>query len=91
VWTKHFDFGGHRDWRLPTKDELSSLVQSGGENPSICLKIFGFKNVLSSNYWSATQNEGTQDFWVVYMGSGNTSTYPKSSKHFVLPVRSVSQ
>jgi hypothetical protein len=25
VWTKHFDFGGHRDWRLPTKDELSRV------------------------------------------------------------------
>ncbi len=44
-------FLGHRDWRLPTIQELSTLVDNGREDPAIDPI---FNGALSLVYWSST-------------------------------------
>jgi hypothetical protein len=45
------DFAGHSDWRLPTKDELLSLVDNGAGSPTIDTNFF---NCPPSYFWSAS-------------------------------------
>lgn len=44
-------------WRLPTIDELSSIVESNATNPAINTTIFPF--TPSSDFWSATNTSGS--------------------------------
>jgi len=45
--------GGRKGWRLPTIQELASLVEPTQVNPALPAG-HPFSNVLSSSYWSAT-------------------------------------
>ncbi len=45
-------FAGHRDWRLPNRNELASLVERSCYNPSINATLF--PNTFISDYWSAS-------------------------------------
>lgn len=45
-------FAGHSDWRVPTKDELETLVFPGNR-PSICLDAF--PNTPSEVFWSSSE------------------------------------
>ncbi|MDY7030605.1 MAG: DUF1566 domain-containing protein [Thermodesulfobacteriota bacterium] len=45
-------FGGYTDWRMPTVNELSLIVNSGTDIPAINAGYF--PNTVSSYYWSST-------------------------------------
>ena len=45
-------FGGHSDWRLPTRKELASIVDLGGYSLGIDTDYFPL--TVASYYWSAT-------------------------------------
>lgn len=47
--------GGRRGWRLPTVEELASLVDPTVSNPALP-SGHPFTNVQSSSYWTATTN-----------------------------------
>jgi len=46
-------FGGYDDWYLPRVKELNSIVDKTKYDPAI---RDGFKNVVSSHYWSSSPN-----------------------------------
>ncbi len=71
---------GYADWRLPTVDELITLVDYGALSPSI--KTAYFPNTASSNdYWSyALESSGDYNPWGVY-GNG-TAMSTLESFHF---------
>ena len=76
---------GVSDWRLPTRAELASLVNSGRSQPALADELFG--DLEADAYWSATPlaPDPTQA-WTVEFDSGIVST---ASKTLTLPVRLV--
>ena len=62
-------FAGYHDWRIPTRDELESLVMPECANPAICTEAF--PNALASYVWSCSL--GTycaSDAWFIDFDSG---------------------
>ena len=64
--------GGRKGWRLPTTEELTSLVDLTQSNPALP-SGHPFNNVyVADYYWSATTWDDIPDYaWLVHMGNGN--------------------
>jgi len=78
-------FGGFRDWRLPNREELRTIVDYNGQIPSIDQAIFS--DCLPAFYWSKDSNNKEPIFaWGVYFAYGCAICYLKS---FYYPVRAV--
>ena len=79
--------GGRKGWRLPTVEELASLVDSTRSAPSLP-NGHPFQNVTTYDYWSATTVVNAQDqAWRVGFSSGHVNTDNKQSEMFVWCVR----
>lgn len=79
--------GGRMGWRLPTVEELASLVDPN-EGPPTLPKDHPFINVQSSSYWSSTTfAEATTDAWRVDFSNGVVSDGNKSANRYVWCVR----
>ena len=79
--------GDRKGWRLPTVEELASLVDPTQSNPALP-SGHPFTNVQSSYYWSATTNaSGTSNAWGVNFFEGNGGNGDKSYTFSVWCVR----
>lgn len=87
----------HTDWRLPTLQEMQSLVHYGYYNPAMSnaagtapwQENDAFSNVKSDNYWTATRDASNPDFaWRLRFDRGLVFTEQKSYPFYVWPVRS---
>jgi len=77
--------GGHKDWRLPTVEELVSLVDYKKYSPAIASDLF---KVETSWYWTSTIHAGhSGDAWIVYFNDGNVSWDDRGNGNFVRAVR----
>ena len=78
--------GGWTDWRLPSADELMSIVDYGTDSPAINGSAFPGTN--PSWYWSATTfADYSVNAWVVDFTYGEVYYYGKSDTHYVRCVR----
>jgi hypothetical protein len=100
---KNIDYAGYSDWRLPTKDELKSIVycssgqtktdsdgrtECDGEYTRPTIAQAVFPNTQDSLYWSASPVAGYSYYaWVVYFFNGNDVWNDKSNDDFVRLVR----
>jgi hypothetical protein len=77
---------GFSDWRLPTVQELQSVVDFGAANPSI--RSTSFPNTLSLHHWSSEMTRfAAGQAWSVSFASGLTTDYHTRASAF--PVRLV--
>jgi Protein of unknown function (DUF1566) len=79
--------GNRQGWRLPTLQELASLVE-----PTVrfgpTLAAHPFTNVRASIYWSATTAAGNPGIaWFVNFDDGRVGNGLKTDTHFVWCVR----
>ncbi|KJU82458.1 hypothetical protein MBAV_005343 [Candidatus Magnetobacterium bavaricum] len=76
-------------WRVPTVQELHTLVNFKEALMSDWLNSQGFTNVQSYGYWSSTSYaDDTSSAWVVGMDDGEPAGGDKSYYYYVWPVRS---
>jgi len=63
-------FGGYSDWRMPTSEELISIVNFELYHPAINDRFFS--NAMSDFYWSSTTSAyNTGIAWGVYFHYGD--------------------
>ena len=79
--------GGRKGWRLPTIQELASLVDPSVANPALP-DGHPFSDVQSSGYWSATTfASDPSGAWDVVFGNGVVGDDDKTDGYFVWCVR----
>ncbi len=84
------ELGNHDDWRLPTIQELSTLVDSGIPDPGPTVNIDYFPDTIGSaysDYWAADADANNLNYaWVVHFSDG---TVKRIGKMNALNVRAV--
>lgn len=69
----------NREWRLPTLDELYSIVNYNYVKPSVNRAIFGH---MHHKYYLSDDEFNDNEIYVVGFAVGSVATAPKSEKYF---------
>lgn len=79
--------GTHTNWRLPTKRELMSLIDSSRYGPALPFS-HPFSGVQTGYHWSSTTYAGsTGSAWYVGLYGGFVQYSSKTNPYYVWPVR----
>jgi hypothetical protein len=80
-------FGGFSDWRLPSKEELLTIVDKNRTNPAVDARFF--PHTAPSHYWTtSTTKKGVLPSCVNFLDGSGWKRCPKTTKRHVRAVRS---
>jgi hypothetical protein len=83
---KDLEYAGHKDWHLPTREELLTILDLTKYDPAIDPI---FKVHTDDWYWSSTPCAwGLVFAWYVFFGNGYVYNSYKGNSGYVRPVRS---
>jgi hypothetical protein len=88
---KELDFAGHKDWRLPTAEELISIIdwEAGAKDNEPTIDTKFFPDTKTSYYWTITPCPWSAGYArIVTFDGGYVLNYSKGSNTYVRPVRS---
>ncbi len=79
---------GYHDWRVPTVDELSTIVDYGRTLPAISTAYFP-DIIMPAGFWSSTPSAAGPSYaWIVIFDDGYLGTCVKSWNYYLRLVRS---
>jgi hypothetical protein len=82
-------FCGHNDWRLPTREEMMSLVSNNESDEEVMINTSYFPETLPSWYWTASSNESRPEFaWYILFNKGMPLNDLKENPKHIRLVRS---
>lgn len=80
---------GYTDWRMPTRDEMQTIVVVGNGGVAATINRDYFPHGLASWYWTATTNENHTEYaWYLLFRNGITLSDLKSRPKHLRLVRS---
>jgi hypothetical protein len=87
-----FELGDKKDWRLPTRDELITLLDTSKSNPAFPdghpFKLMESAYRGGGGYWASTEYEGDNKYaWSVGTGVGGVDKFLKALDSGIWPVR----
>ena len=78
----------HSDWRLPTADELQSIVDYGVAYPGPTIDANWFPNAQGDYFWSASPSVGNSYYaWYVRFSHGYVNLNDRNYSYYVRLVR----
>ena len=81
-------YAGYRDWRLPTRKELLSIVDNSRWYPAVDTTYFAYSSNYSDNFWTSEQYVGyALAAWDINFYLGSSTGNIKTEKQFVRCVR----
>jgi hypothetical protein len=79
---------GAKDWRMPSSQELESLVDFSIPEPGPTIDTKYFPDVFVNGHWSSSSDANYSDYvWIVHFIDGNSISVSRNNYYAVLLVR----
>lgn len=83
------NYCGHNDWRLPTREQMQTLVNLENANDNVKINKQYFPQTMPSWYWTSSENSDRDDYaWYVLFRNGFALNDLKERPKHVRLVRS---